>query len=193
MRLFERWSKESQARKNSRSRQSKLSLESLEHRQMLTTIELADLASGDGSDGFVVSHDRSIGAAGLAVEAAGDINADGYTDFLVGDPGFNTVEQRVKIRGRFYEKYEGAVFVVYGTSSGMPNELDLLALDGTNGFTIQGNPDDAELAGRNISGAGGLIASGGDINGDGIDDLAIVSPNRGGDFTGRAYVIYGIA
>ena len=80
----------------------------------------------------------------------------------------------------------GAAYVVFDRSEGLPTELDVNALDGTNGFKVQGVAED-DSAGRSVAGAG-------DVNGDGIDDIIIgadsadVNENAG---AGKAYVIYG--
>ncbi len=63
--------------------------------------------------------------------------------------------------------------------------LELSALTGANGFTINGVAAD-DYSGFSVSGAG-------DINGDGIDDLIIgaygADPN--GDRSGASYVVFG--
>ncbi len=70
--------------------------------------------------------------------------------------------------------------------AGAPNEIELSALDGSNGFTLTDPVDGFDL--------GFAVSSAGDINGDGITDLLI------GDYfaydgvsadTGRAYIIFG--
>ncbi|UYV11965.1 MAG: hypothetical protein NCW75_11745 [Phycisphaera sp.] len=71
-------------------------------------------------------------------------------------------------------------------AQGFPAELDLGSLDGTNGFKILGISP-GEFAGR-------AICSAGDMNGDGIDDMAIAANGAapGGRVeAGSVYVIYG--
>ena len=68
----------------------------------------------------------------------------------------------------------------------LPANLDLAALDGTNGFRLDGS-DNYDNSGRSVAGAG-------DVNGDGIDDLIIGAP--GGDpdrrsGAGESYVVFG--
>ena len=61
-----------------------LRIEPLEIRNLLATlVELGDLASGDGVvlDSVVVQDQ-----AGFAVSKAGDVNADGFDDVLIGAP-----------------------------------------------------------------------------------------------------------
>ena len=67
-----------------------------------------------------------------------------------------------------------------------PAEIELSALDGTNGFVLNGEAA-SDLSGFSVSAAG-------DINGDGIDDLIIgaygADPN-GNSLAGRSYVVFG--
>lgn len=66
--------------------------------------------------------------------------------------------------------------------------IDLAALDGEHGFTISGiAPGDA---------SGNLVSSAGDVNGDGLDDLLIVSPGADGPNgydQGVSYIVFGKA
>jgi hypothetical protein len=55
--------------------------------------------------------------------------------------------------------------VVFGTAGGFGASIDLAALDGSNGFRIDGI-DNNDRSGASVAGAG-------DVNGDGIDDLII--------------------
>jgi hypothetical protein len=58
-------------------------------------------------------------------------------------------------------------------------------LDGTNGFTIHGEVAEDQL--------GYSVSAAGDVNGDGIDDIAIGAPQAEphGDNSGAVYVIFG--
>lgn len=142
-----------------------------------STISLADL---DGTNGFVLNgvevHDR----AGAKVSSAGDVNGDGYDDILVwsedADP--NGVWNA------------GATYVVFGSGDGFTAELNLSSLDGTNGFVINGITEQSETY------AGRPVASAGDINGDGYDDIVIgVSMTDVGVYAsaGQSYIVYGAA
>jgi hypothetical protein len=114
--------------------------------------------------------------AGRAVSGAGDINGDGFADFIIGAPSADPL-------GR---SDAGAAYVVFGKASGFGATISLADLDGTNGFVIRGG-----AAGDNL---GASVASAGDFNGDGLDDLLVGAPgsdpNDAGD-AGRAYVVYG--
>lgn len=124
----------------------------------------------DGSNGF-----RLIGS-GWAVSGAGDVNGDGLDDVIVGWPfGFD------------YEG-AGASFVVFGSRDGFGSTLELTALDGGNGFRLQ-----SALDSQYGNGAGISVAGGGDINGDGLDDMIVGAFRAGSNSAGASFVVFGAA
>ena len=131
------------------------------------------LSTLDGSNGFRIDGEASGDRSGFSVAAAGDVNRDGLDDLIIGASGS---DPNGASSGRSY--------VVFGRSP-FPPILQLLALDGSNGFKIDG-----EAAGDE---SGRAVAAAGDVNGDGLDDLIIgasVSGANGGG-SGRSYVVYG--
>ncbi|MBE9098778.1 Calx-beta domain-containing protein [Vacuolonema iberomarrocanum] len=130
----------------------------------------------DGSNGFIINGVAENDRSGRSVSGAGDINGDGIDDLIIGAYG-------AAPNGN---SGAGASYVVFGSQTGFSASLDLAALDGSNGFVINGLAED-DLLGRSVSGAG-------DINGDGIDDLIIgaygAAPN-GNNFAGISYVVFG--
>jgi hypothetical protein len=127
-----------------------------------------------GSNGFRLEGTGNGNLAGYSVAHAGDVNDDGLEDFVIGEPfaGDNPL-------------FAGASYVVYGSTAAQPSVLKLSTVDGSNGFRISGAAE---------SDASGIaVSSGGDINGDGIDDFIIgasgADPN--GASSGAAYVIFG--
>ena len=77
--------------------------------------------------------------------------------------------------------------MVFGSAAGFAASLDLAALDGTNGFRLDGIDAD-DCSGVSVAGAG-------DVNGDGIDDLIIGASGRSRrqDDAGESYVVFGSA
>jgi Ca2+-binding RTX toxin-like protein len=134
------------------------------------SIEIATLAP---EDGFEIVGVNAGGLTGTVVSSAGDINGDGFDDFIVaGHFNPNTGST------------PGASYVIFGTDQGFPSQLNLSTLDGTNGFVIQGF--------GNIQ-SGYAVAAAGDFNHDGVADLMVSAPvQTGGAFlSGSVYVIYG--
>jgi hypothetical protein len=111
-----------------------------------------------------VANDQS----GYSVAGAGDVNGDGYDDFLIGainndDAGFNA----------------GAAYLVLGsatpTSASLSTAIEYMAEAAS------------DRAGWSVAGAG-------DVNGDGYDDFLIGSPANGtSGNAGAAYLVLGSA
>ncbi len=135
---------------------------------------LLPVNGGDGSEGFVLGG-TGVDGAGFSVSSAGDINGDGIDDVIVGAPGTSPY---------------GAAYVVFGSDTDdnglFPALIDLVMLDGTDGFEMIGV--------ESFGPVGARVAGAGDVNGDGVDDV-IVSAYRaspGGVFdSGQSYVVFG--
>ena len=133
-----------------------------------------NLSSLNGTNGFVIN--GAFGQSGWSVSSAGDINADGFDDLLIGAPGAYSNGQ-----------YAGRSYVIFGKASGFAASFNISSLSGTNGFAINGINE-----GDNF---GWSVSSAGDINADGFDDLLIGAPGAysNGQYAGRSYVIFGKA
>ena len=135
-----------------------------------------DLSDLDGTNGFILNGIDRNDYSGISVSSAGDVNGDGYDDLIIG-------ASRADPNG----SNSGETYIVYGGASapGTNGVLDLSALDGTNGFILNGI-DGYDYSGRSVSSAG-------DVNGDGYDDLIIgayqADPN--GNLSGETYIVYG--
>ena len=109
---------------------------------------------------------------GLSVSSAGDFDGDGYGDIIV-----STSEA---LGGA------GVSYVLFGDSSfagvGEIPVYNLYEMDADAGFRIEGD----EAGDR----SGYKVASAGDINGDGYDDLVVTSPGVGNN-RGVSYIVYG--
>ncbi|MEZ5742978.1 MAG: hypothetical protein R3D89_04430 [Sphingomonadaceae bacterium] len=136
------------------------------------------LASLNGSDGFRLDGIDAEDQSGYSVSAAGDVNGDGYDDIIIGaqsaDPGGDS--------------NAGESYVLFGKASGFAASIDLGALNGTDGFRLDGI-DPTDLSGRSVSAAG-------DINGDGYGDIifgAHFADPGGTTSAGESYVVFGKA
>jgi hypothetical protein len=147
-----------------------------------------DVSDLNGTTGFTFTdsargYDSRLAYIGAAVSLEGDVNGDGFDDLVVGAPGQNKYRNVA-------EEYDGEVYVIFGRSSfsGTPT-IQATSLNGSSstGFAATGLVNEQARTGSSVG-------SGGDVNGDGIDDLVIGAPGDGygyGTAAGRAYVVFG--
>jgi len=140
----------------------------------------AVLRPGDlnGLNGFAVLGTNREDRSGKFVGAAGDFNHDGVDDFMIGAP--NKTQNSVAEVGEAY--------LIYGRAAGFPAAISLSDIDGSNGFVFKGS-NIQDLAGSAVTGIG-------DLNHDGITDIAISAPGKGpfgspSDYPGEVYVMFG--
>jgi hypothetical protein len=132
----------------------------------------------NGSNGFAVIGTNTEDRSGMFVGDAGDFNNDGIDDFMIGAPN--------KTQGTKAEV--GEAYVIYGRSAGFPRAISLYDIDGNNGLVFKGS---------NIQDAAGSSVIGiGDLNHDGISDIAIGAPGKGpfgspSDYPGETYILFG--
>jgi len=103
--------------------------------------------------------------SGYSVANAGDLNGDGFQDLAVGIYGYSNGQTN-----------EGAVFIYFGSANGISQVATAV---------LELNQANARL--------GASVASAGDVNGDGFDDLIVGAPFFDGSQTdeGRAVLYVG--
>ncbi|MEM9386661.1 MAG: integrin alpha [Pseudomonadota bacterium] len=145
------------------------------------TFDLASLlpaAGGDGREGLVVLGVNALDRAGI-VSGGFDVNQDGLSDFAVGAGGSDG--------GGAPDAGAGSIYLVYGSDTGFSALISARRLlpqfggDGSVGAVFEGINSDDNLA---------TSAAAGDLNGDGLEDLVMVS--GGAELgAGEAYVVLG--
>ena len=152
---------------------------------------------GQASFGSSVTHNVQIDGKGSfgQVVATGDVNGDGIDDAIIGATEFGGEDNFRD--GAAYVIYGGADFGAPFTGDVDADSAKLNAL-GALGFRVEGEADD------NDSLLGGSVASGGDFNGDGFDDMVLGAASHYNDSSstdstvmvrkhGAAYVVFGSA
>ena len=130
-----------------------------------------DLSTLNGTNGFRLDGIDAGDQSGVSVSSAGDVNADGFDDVIIGANGGTP---------------GGESYVVFGKSSSFTAAIDLSTLNGTTGFRLDGI-DAGDQSGVSVSSAG-------DVNGDGFDDLIIGAESAdpdGDSAAGESYVVFG--
>ncbi|MGB1087165.1 MAG: hypothetical protein ACPG06_02240, partial [Alphaproteobacteria bacterium] len=127
------------------------------------------------TSGLVLRGQAIDGELGAAVADAGDVNGDGYDDFIIGAPGASKA------------------YVLYGSADPLGDlengrrVLDLDTLTVEQGLVLHGQDGATQF--------GGAVDGAGDVNGDGFADVIIGARfgSVSGANSGDAYVIYGSA
>ncbi|MEW5989124.1 MAG: integrin alpha [Chloroflexota bacterium] len=117
------------------------------------------------SANWTAESDQNHAYFGRSATTAGDVNNDGYGDVVVGADAYD-----ISVAD------EGRVYVYYGSTVGLPTSPNWIA---------EGDQANASF--------GWSVATAGDVNGDGYDDVIIGSHvyNNDLDNEGRVFVYYG--
>lgn len=122
--------------------------------------------TGFGS-GFTPESNQISAKLGTCVDGAGDVNNDGYDDVVATAKWYDGGQTD-----------EGAIFVYYGASGGIPLTPDII---------LESNTINANLS---------VVSAAGDVNGDGFDDIVAGAPLYDGLISsdeGRVYIYHGSA
>jgi len=112
--------------------------------------------------------ESNLDGAGI-VAGAGDVNGDGYDDFLIG-----------AYRNHEVDTDAGQAYLILGKKSGWAMDTHLSTAD-------------ASFLGEFRNDRASRVAGGGDVNGDGYDDFLIGAPPSNGPIlsSGQTYIIFG--
>ncbi|WP_137158270.1 FG-GAP repeat protein [Rhizobium sp. FKL33] len=121
--------------------------------------------------GFRIVDNYSDTIVHARVASAGDINGDGFDDLIVG----GAANSKTAYLG-------GQAFVIFGAAS-FSGDVNVRSMTASQGFIIQSDTA--------YDSAGFSVASAGDINGDGFDDLMVGAVGAGAGDEGAAYILYG--
>jgi hypothetical protein len=109
--------------------------------------------------------------AGYYISEAGDVNGDGFDDFLIGAYGNSN-----------YSSFGGKCYLIFGKSSGWEMDVDLSSVNAS----FYGERSNAYL---------GKVAAAGDVNGDNYDDFLLGAwrDRENGPVSGQTYLFLGKA
>ena len=140
----------------------------------------------NGNNGLIINGVPQF-QLGRSISNRGDINGDGIDDLIIG----GNLDDGAYSSSSYQSAYGGQVYVIFGKSGDLGATFDVDNLDGNNGFVFESSLGDTSYS----------LSSGGDINGDGFDDILVGSPGElVGAFTsvreddrGQSFVILGKA
>ncbi|MBK9402909.1 MAG: FG-GAP repeat protein [Ignavibacteria bacterium] len=171
--------------------------------------------SSDSHDSLIIYGQESAGYLGMSVSNAGDVNRDGYSDVIVGAPGWGGMigKSRIFFGGPYMDNIAdvilsgdaGEIFGYPGSSAGDVNGdgFDDVVIGASGnivdrvyiyygGFNMDNIPDKIfEVNDVNIN-FGRSVSSAGDVNGDGYSDVIVGGTGKyNSGVVGRSYIYFG--
>ncbi|MES2640058.1 MAG: putative metal-binding motif-containing protein [Myxococcota bacterium] len=134
---------------------------------------VAGTGTGAALADVLVYGNANTAQVGAGVSRAGDVDADGREDFLVGIGGETVSSVSYAAAALFYG---GATGTYYPSLSATPDGFALFNAEATN--TSNGY-------------SGGGVAAAGDVDGDGFDDILFANMNYGATRVGKVYLVSG--
>jgi hypothetical protein len=134
---------------------------------------LLTVTHSDPAAATKISGDSAFDYLGYQVANIGDFNGDGIEDIAIGAHFHDDLSNIFNLKVD-----NGAVYIVYGTETGIPQFNDINAMTAAEGVKILGAAT-ADYIGEVFNEAG-------DVNGDGFNDIIIGNP-----FDDSAYVVFG--
>ncbi len=137
---------------------------------VISASTIGDTAQGATVKGVNIRGVDANDKAGAAVSGAGDFNGDGFDDMVIGAPHY----------GAGAAQGAGAAYVIFGTNTGIGSSglLNLQSLAPPAGVRILGE--------KAMDQFGASVGGVGDVNGDGLGDIAFGAPNA---LTGKGYAV----
>ena len=155
----------------------------------------------DGANGFIIGGRDDAAFLGASVAAAGDVNGDGFEDFLIGAPGYDSAfpDPGWESEGTIVDPDDGVTYHVYVNGAAkleVQDGIDVTGIDTFDGTVALGSLatgegvflDDSFAGGQ----AGSAVAGGRDVDGDGTEDFLVGAPLVAATYEdGKAYLVYG--
>jgi hypothetical protein len=184
----------------------------------LAHLYLGSPAGLSGAPDWSVGSNQTRALLGYSVATAGDVNADGYDDFLIGAPYWDNADADAGRAWLFFGAADGVPVLAWSCEGTHPDEylgyqvgtagdvngdgyddVIISAWGDDHVYVFHGSPTgpsptwDDSFASAVGSNFGFSVSTAGDTNGDGYADILIGWPDWGSNGEGRSIVFFGSA